>query len=80
MLQILKKTKPHSLTKRKLVSLYQKAIFNKDTGEEIEITNEKNEFLLALNKGGTYKNETYDLPQNIKNKISGKLSLAYGNN
>ena len=46
--------------------------------KNIEI--EKNEFLLALNNGSTYKNETYDLPQNIKNKISGKLTLAYGNN
>ena len=49
-----------------------------NTIKDIEI--EKNEFLLALNNGGTYMGETYDLPQNIKNKISGKLTLAYGNN
>ena len=49
-----------------------------NTTKDIEI--EKNEFLLALNNGSTFNNETYDLPQNIKNKISGKLTLAYGNN
>ena len=40
---------------------------------------EKNEFLLALNNGGTYKNETFSLPESIKQKTLGNDIIFYSN-
>ena len=63
-----------------LMPAYSGALVDTKNNTTKDIEKEKNEFLLALNNGSTFNNETYDLPQNIKNKISGKLTLAYGNN
>ncbi len=49
-----------------------------NTTKDIEI--EKNEFLLALNSGGTYMGETYTLPSVIKQRTSGKDKIFYSNN
>ena len=49
-----------------------------NTTKDIEI--EKNEFLLALNSGGTYMGETYTLPSAIKQRTSGKDKIFYSNN
>ncbi len=41
-----------------------------ENNEDIELTEGTNEFLLALNNGGTYRGETYSLPQSIKTKVN----------
>ena len=52
---------------RQLMPTY--SFLQKEDKTPINLTFGVNEFLLALNNGGTYKNETYSLPSSIKDKV-----------
>ncbi|MCK5589063.1 MAG: hypothetical protein KAI16_02000, partial [Candidatus Pacebacteria bacterium] len=59
-----------------LMPVYKNSFFNSTSGAtSIEI--EKNEFLFALNNGGMYKNETFFLPDSIKQKTLGNDIIFY---
>jgi hypothetical protein len=59
---------------------YDNFLISFTTKANLPLVYEKNEFLRALNNGGTYNNEVYVLPTQIKQRTSGKDKIFYSHN